>query len=165
MKYVNKKMKEWLLRPKALPETVHYKNIRTLQTSDWNNFRIATKDLAGYKCQVCESTLNNEVHEIFTFDFPSKIATIDNLVCLCKKCHQLQHMFFWEMMAKKKPYIRNVIETHYNKLTNNCLSYHSLNSMADDFYIKHSSVEWKVKISNDLYDRLEWYENERKQNG
>jgi len=60
-----------------------------LQTEHWKILAEETKRLAGYRCQVCNS--NDDLHAHHrTYERRGDELQSD-LICLCKKCHELFH--------------------------------------------------------------------------
>jgi hypothetical protein len=60
-----------------------------LSTDHWRELAEETKRLAGYRCQVCNSTEHLQAHHR-TYERKGKELQSD-LVCLCDSCHNLYH--------------------------------------------------------------------------
>ncbi len=59
-----------------------------LQTPHWLRIREAMLWLAGYRCQICKSQKALEVHHASGYSCLGN-ETPDDLVVLCRRCHQL----------------------------------------------------------------------------
>jgi len=59
-----------------------------------NKLKNRIKDRDGHKCQLCSSEKNLEIHHI---DYDKKNCEDDNLITLCKKCHNItnHNRGFW----------------------------------------------------------------------
>lgn len=60
-----------------------------LHSDEWRSRRMVAIEKAGYRCQICGSALNLEVHHI-TYDRLGHEAD-DDLIAVCKKCHNALH--------------------------------------------------------------------------
>jgi hypothetical protein len=60
-----------------------------LQTEHWKNKSYKCKQLAGFKCQKCNSNKNLQVHHL-TYERRGEEQTTD-LMCLCDICHKKEH--------------------------------------------------------------------------
>jgi hypothetical protein len=56
----------------------------------YEKFSACIKERAGYKCEICGSNLNLEAHHK-TFSFEGGKNTLNNGICLCRKCHKKFH--------------------------------------------------------------------------
>lgn len=61
-----------------------------LQSVEWKTLRRVAKELAGHKCQLCDSSRGLNVHHR---KYPDILGTepIKDLVVLCEKCHSMFH--------------------------------------------------------------------------
>lgn len=60
-----------------------------LQTEHWKEISKETKRLADYRCQVCNSDKELNVHHR-TYERKGHELQSD-LICLCRSCHELFH--------------------------------------------------------------------------
>lgn len=73
-------------------ENRNYKRHRELiEYTKWHNDCLKRD---WYKCQICNSKEEIEVHHIKSYkDYPKERVNLDNGITLCKKCHLLVHNF------------------------------------------------------------------------
>lgn len=64
---------------------------RYLQSDRWKELARACKRRAGYRCQLCNSADNLQAHHR-TYDRKGKPGELNDLTCLCEKCHKKFHM-------------------------------------------------------------------------
>ena len=61
-----------------------------LQSKEWQIVRRKRLQIDGYKCQMCGTGKNLQVHHI-SYEHLGQEKEIDDLVTLCKECHQKVH--------------------------------------------------------------------------
>ena len=62
-----------------------------MKTAEWHMIASEAKEAAGYKCEICGSAINIEVHHT-TYDHLCQEAKHpDDLLVVCKKCHRKLH--------------------------------------------------------------------------
>ena len=61
-----------------------------MRSSEWQEKRMQRLMMDGFRCQMCGSGTNLQVHHI-SYDNLRKDAEIDDLVTLCKTCHEKVH--------------------------------------------------------------------------
>jgi 5-methylcytosine-specific restriction endonuclease McrA len=93
-----------LLKPKLTVELVPIgtwgSNLRSLLTkSQWDKLRKHCYAEAGHVCEICgDSGLNQgrkhavEAHEVWTYDDAQCVQTLERVIVLCPRCHQVKHM-------------------------------------------------------------------------
>jgi phage terminase large subunit GpA-like protein len=62
-----------------------------LQTPYWKEVSRAVKKRFGWRCGVCNSPQNLEAHHRTYEHKGSEMDHLDDLICLCKICHQIFH--------------------------------------------------------------------------
>lgn len=75
-------------------------NLRSMLTkSQWDKLRKHCYAEAGHVCEICgDSGLNQgrkhavEAHEIWTYDDAQCVQTLEGVIVLCPRCHQVKHM-------------------------------------------------------------------------
>lgn len=67
-----------------------------LDSEEWQTKRRLRLQMDGYRCQMCGSAINLQVHHI-TYEHLHEDAEIDDLVTVCKTCHQQLHAVDLEM--------------------------------------------------------------------
>lgn len=73
-----------------------------LQTSYWKNVSLAVKRRFGWKCGICNSPLDLCAHHRTYEHRGNELEHLDDLICLCKKCHQIFHAVEREESQKVK---------------------------------------------------------------
>ena len=61
-----------------------------LQSEEWQIVRRKRLQIDGYKCQMCGTGKNLQVHHI-SYEHLEQEKEIDDLVTLCKECHKKVH--------------------------------------------------------------------------
>ena len=94
------KLKPEILTQHVIPKPLHGVNLRHhwgRSSAKWKNLGKKTREKQNNICIACGREVphkNNdwlELHEEFNYDYENKIATIDNMVGLCGKCHDYIH--------------------------------------------------------------------------
>lgn len=75
---------------------------RRLYPSNWDEIRKRVLFRDGFKCKTCGSRENLEVHHVIPLS-KGGTNTLDNLVTLCRKCHEAIHQ-----AHKPKPLIKTL---------------------------------------------------------
>lgn len=79
-------------RPDLFTNTVDQ---RVRNTGKYKNWVTAVKVRDGYKCKVCNSESDLQVHHIKSVkEYPDLITKLDNGVTLCSACHNKAHTVF-----------------------------------------------------------------------
>ena len=76
------------LRKKEHNPYVEYQEY--LQSKEWQIVRRKRLQIDGYRCQMCGTGKNLQVHHI-SYEHLGQEKEIDDLVTLCKECHQKVH--------------------------------------------------------------------------
>lgn len=71
-----------------------------LESSHWDNIRLARLKKDGYQCQICGSGKNLCVHHL-TYDRIGR-EQMDDLITLCQECHEKVHAIDIERKKQKK---------------------------------------------------------------
>lgn len=84
-----------------VPKSSWYKNVRSeVPKSRWEKLKQITFLKAGYKCEICGGVGDKwpvECHE--TWSYVNNCQTLENLVALCPKCHEVKHVGFAEVQG------------------------------------------------------------------
>ena len=62
-----------------------------LKTDYWKAVALAVKKRAGYRCQVCNSQHDLQAHHRCYDNRGRELQHLDDLVCLCRRCHAIFH--------------------------------------------------------------------------
>lgn len=77
-------------KPRKPAKKKEYPNYQAYLNSDaWKEIRNKRVKMDGYKCQVCGSSSNLEVHHL-TYEHKYH-ENMDDLITLCDKCHRKVH--------------------------------------------------------------------------
>jgi len=102
-----------------IPKTSWCTSVRSmLSTTEWDRLRRIAYKRADYVCEICgESGLDQgkghpvECHEIFSYgdDF---VQTLDDLICLCPRCHMVKHIGRSMAIGKSKEAISHLAKVN-----------------------------------------------------
>lgn len=73
-----------------------------LQTAHWRMIADKVKERAAHRCQVCNSDKKLEVHHRTYENIFHELDHLDDLVCLCARCHGLFHAKRHPSSGRKK---------------------------------------------------------------
>jgi hypothetical protein len=62
-----------------------------LQTDYWKAVALAVKKRAGYRCQICNSQHDLQAHHRCYDNRGRELEHLDDLTCLCRRCHAIFH--------------------------------------------------------------------------
>lgn len=62
-----------------------------LKTPRWKVIADEVKKRAGWKCQVCNSSLDLHTHHRTYDHLGDELSHMDDLICLCSRCHRIFH--------------------------------------------------------------------------
>lgn len=62
-----------------------------IDSSYWRQVAKAVKDRAGCRCQVCNSPEDLCAHHRTYANLGNEMEHLDDITCLCRKCHELFH--------------------------------------------------------------------------
>jgi hypothetical protein len=87
------------LEIELVPNTSWYNNVRTNVTPQfWNKIRTKSYRLANDKCEICSEIGTTqgknhklECHEIWHYNFDTKIQKLVGFISLCPDCHRCKH--------------------------------------------------------------------------
>ena len=98
-----------------------------LTTPYWREVSRAVKKRAGFRCQLCNSPLDLQAHHRTYEHKGDELNHLDDLICLCKKCHKNFHAVEREesrkfqrkiSRPKPEPMVEPVEQNRRDKLTN-----------------------------------------------
>jgi hypothetical protein len=113
--------------------TINFRNRYPLL---WQIARTKIYSEAGYECEICSKTWNRpvECHEQWNFDLIALEQTLEDLICVCWKCHTAIHLNQYTLEPKKYA----IVIKHLLKINN-----WSLSKFLECYEI--AIVEWKIK--------------------
>jgi len=62
-----------------------------LNSEEWGKISNLKKKQAGYRCELCGSAINLVCHHITYEHLCTEDEHMDDLLCVCKKCHEKLH--------------------------------------------------------------------------
>lgn len=74
-----------------------------LKTDYWKAVAVEVKKRAGYKCQLCNSQHDLCAHHRDYSHRGSELEHLDDLTCLCRRCHNIFHGVVPEQKESPKP--------------------------------------------------------------
>lgn len=81
-----------LLQHPPIPSSLHGVNPRIIKGQDWwDTVRRKVYRRNNWCCEACGSNENVQAHEAYAYDYENLVARLDEVVCLCKECHQFIH--------------------------------------------------------------------------
>jgi hypothetical protein len=98
-----------------------------LTTPYWREVSRAVKKRAGFRCQLCNSPLDLQAHHRTYEHKGDELNHLNDLICLCKKCHKNFHAVEREesrkfqrkiSRPKPEPMVEPVEQNRRDKLTN-----------------------------------------------
>ena len=122
-----------------------------LLTPYWREVSRAVKKRAGFRCQLCNSPLDLQAHHRTYEHKGDELNHLDDLICLCKKCHKNFHAVEREESRK---FQRSVISGFFR------VPLHMINDLEkatfsniehqDIAFVKHTLLPWFVNIEQRL---------------
>ena len=99
-----------------VPDTCWFTNVRyCVEPKDWERLRRMVTRRAGMQCEICgfpEDRASQrwlEVHERWTYDWPTKVQRLGRLICLCTPCHQVTHFGFAQIKGNEEQALQHLI--------------------------------------------------------
>lgn len=86
--------KIYKLNFELVPEECWWSNLRSnLSKADWDKVRFSAYKEADGKCRICgKRTAHLEAHEKWSYDEKRKIQKLEDVVAVCRDCHQVIHI-------------------------------------------------------------------------
>ncbi len=155
---------DWLLLPKALPPSTHYKNPRNwMGKKTWDKVRKEVYKRANYVCEVCGGKGKRypvEAHELWAFNLETKEQLLVRFVALCPLCHRLQHMGLAGIQEKGGIFEGTYLAQHYNKIMGTKYSFEDLYEMGIAIYEKINRGKYKVVLNRHSEPLMKIWDNE-----
>ncbi len=145
---LDKNTSEWLLLPKALPSSTHYRNPRLwMGKENWDFIKKEVYKRSNYLCELCGGKGKRhpvEAHELWAFNLDTNEQILIRFVSLCPMCHRLQHMGLAGIHERNNILNGNTLAKHYYELTRTKISFDELYEMGMAIYNKMSRGKYKV---------------------
>lgn len=77
-----------------VPDSCWYSNLRSiLSPAQWDIVRREAYSRAGGRCMICGAPAKRlEAHEQWSYDEQNHIQKLENVVAVCKSCHEVIHI-------------------------------------------------------------------------
>lgn len=118
----------------------------------WQRIRRRELLRANYKCEICGSEENLQVHEIWEYDLKNRTQRLIGYRVLCQRCHRVHHSSY----LVKKDEIDDLVA--YIWRVNNALGEQigrviisSRLYKAYETWLDRSNICWKIDISSEPY--------------
>ncbi len=138
-------MKKYRLNFELVPEECWFSNLRSvLKPDDWDKVRRDAYKRAGGRCVICGATGRLEAHEQWCYDDEKALQKLENVVALCRNCHEIKHIGRTQLMGRDLEAME-----HFMKV-NRCsqMDYHAALAEANEEYFRRNRVEgWVTDVS------------------
>ena len=84
-----------------VPDSCWYSNLRSiLSPAQWDVVRREAYSRAGGMCMICGAPVKRlEAHEHWSYDEEKHIQKLENVVAICKSCHEVIHIGRTQLMG------------------------------------------------------------------
>ena len=135
-----------ILNFELVPDSCWYSNLRSiLSPAQWDVVRREAYSRAGGKCMICGAPVKRlEAHEQWSYDEEKHIQKLENVVAICKSCHEVIHIGRTQLMGGEERAC-----AHYMKV-NGCsyAEYRKALGEANAAHRRRNQVpEWKLDLS------------------
>lgn len=98
-----------------IPDACWGVNIHALFSKKvWDYVRHNALERAGNTCEICgKKTSKLDCHEIWSYDEKKGIQKLENVVCVCRDCHNTMHIGRTQLLGNSEK-----AEDHYMKVNN-----------------------------------------------
>lgn len=138
-------MKKYKLNFELVPEECWFSNLRSvLKPDDWDKVRRDAYARAGGRCVICGAKGRLEAHEQWSYDDEKALQKLENVVALCRNCHEIKHIGRTQLMGRDADAME-----HFMKV-NHCsqMDYHAALAEANEEYFRRNRVEgWVTDVS------------------
>lgn len=128
-----------------VPKSCWGTNLRSLLTSsEWKQISKHVRDRSKDTCHYCNThSKKTHAHEVWSYDDSNCIQTLEDIHCVCEKCHLVKHFGYAKVQRRDKEAIEQL------KVLNNCTDEEAMDHIADSFelWADRSSKSWKLDIS------------------
>lgn len=83
-----------------------------LKTDYWKAVAQAVKKRAGYRCQICNSQHDLQAHHRCYDNRGNELKHLDDLTCLCRRCHAIFHGQLPQVKLEAKPKKERLSKLH-----------------------------------------------------
>ena len=130
--------KQYKLSFEMVPEECWFANLRSaLPQQHWDIIRKDAYARARGRCVICGASGRLEAHEQWSYDDERALQTLENVIALCSRCHEVKHVSYAYMRGRGA----DVME-HFMRI-NGCtqMEYHEALESANEEYKQRNKVE------------------------
>ncbi len=129
-----------------VPDSCWYSNLRSiLSPAQWDIIRKDAYARAGGMCMICGAPAKRlEAHERWRYDEQTKTQILDDVVAVCRSCHEVIHIGRTQLMGRGKE-----AEQHFMEV-NGCSYAEFIAALgeANEAHRRRNKVgEWKLDLS------------------
>ena len=129
-----------------VPDSCWYSNLRSiLSPAQWDVVRREAYARAGGRCMICGAPAKRlEAHEQWSYDEQNHIQKLENVVAVCKSCHEVIHIGRTQLTGGEER-----ASEHFMKV-NGCTyaEYRKALGEANSAHRRRNLVpEWKLDLS------------------
>lgn len=137
---------QYKLNFEMVPDSCWYSNLRSILTpAQWDVVRKEAYARAGGKCMICDApTFRLEAHEKWSYDEKAQIQKLENVVAVCKSCHEVIHIGRTTLTGRERE-----ASEHFMKV-NGCSysEYRKALGEATEEHRRHNLIpEWKLDLT------------------
>lgn len=128
-----------------VPRSCWASNLRHLLTDiEWHLIRTKVKREANFTCYCCRGQGKLHAHEVWSYDDGSLIQKLEDVRCLCDKCHLVKHYGYARVKRKDKEALAQLIKI------NGCTEEEATTHIANSFTVwaRRSQLVWRLDINN-----------------
>ena len=145
-------MKKYKLDFEFVPEECWGKNLRSVLPKEaWDKIRFDAYRRANGRCMICNvSTRRLEAHEKWSYDEEKHLQTLEDVVALCRACHEVKHIGRTQLMGRGNDAMEQFMKV------NACsqMEFHAALGQANELYRQRNKIEGWVTDIHWLQDVL-----------
>lgn len=135
-----------ILNFELVPDSCWYSNLRSiLSPAQWDAVRREAYSRADGRCMICGAPAKRlEAHEQWSYDEEEKIQKLENVVAICKSCHEVIHIGRTSLLGGEER-----ASAHFMKV-NGCTyaEYRKALGEANAAHRRRNRIpEWKLNLS------------------
>ena len=128
-----------------MPEECWRSNLRSvLPPNLWDIVRKDAYKRAGWRCTVCGRQGRLEAHEKWSYDEENALQKLDDVVALCRECHEVKHISRTSLFGREKEAMAHFMKVNGVSQT----EYHEALQEMNEEYLRRNKIEgWVTDIS------------------
>ena len=110
----------------------------------WDIVRKDAYKRAGWRCTVCGRQGRLEAHEKWSYDEENALQKLDDVVALCRECHEVKHISRTSLVGREKEAMAHFMKVNGVSQT----EYHEALQEMNEEYLRRNKIEgWVTDIS------------------